>query len=387
MDELQSGNAPTPRAASMRWSASIGKVLGIDLRIHAAFPLLLVWAGWTGYALRSSWADAREAVVFVLLLFAVVILHELGHAMAARRYGIETRDITMLPIGGLARLERMPEDPKQELVIALAGPAVNVLLAVPLAAIVILGGASLGANPELVGQWSIWERLLATNIVLAVFNMVPAFPMDGGRVLRALMAMRMPYVQATNVAAAIGQGFAILMGFAGLVLNPFLILIAVFVWIGAAQEAMGVRFRAAFQGVRVSDVMVRSFQTLNADAPLAEATTLLMTGFQAEFPVMEEGRVVGCLTKNDLVRGLSESEGRGTVAQFATREICLAHASEPLIDALKRLDQDACRVMPVVDFGGTLVGLLTPDNIAEFLMVHSAGAKPLPQSDDPQWQL
>lgn len=385
MDELRS-DAPNPRGASMRWSAPIGRVLGIELRIHAAFPLLLVWAAWSGYTLRSNWADAREAVVFVLLLFGVVILHEFGHALAARRYGIETRDITMLPIGGLARLERMPEEPKQELVIALAGPAVNVLLAIPLGAIVLLGGASMGANPELVGQWSLWERLLATNIVLAVFNMIPAFPMDGGRVLRALMAMRMPYVQATNTAAVIGQGFAILMGLAGLILNPFLILIAAFVWIGAAQEAMGVRFRAAFQGVRVGDVMVRRFQTLEANAPLSEAVAMLMNGFQEEFPVMEDGRVVGCLTKSDLVRGLSATEGRGTVSEFATTGVRVAHAHEPLVEALGRLDQDACRVMPVMA-GGTLVGLLTPENIAEFLMVHSAGNKGAAQGEDPQWQL
>ena len=361
-------------------------MLGIELRIHAAFPLLLVWAAWSGYSLRSNWADAREAVVFVLLLFVVVILHEFGHALAARRYGIGTRDITMLPIGGLARLERMPEEPKQELVIALAGPAVNVLLALPLGAIALLGGASLGTSPELVGQWSLWDRLLATNIVLAVFNMIPAFPMDGGRVLRALMAMRMPYVQATNAAAAIGQGFAILMGLAGLVVNPFLILIAAFVWIGAAQEAIGVRFRAAFQGVRVGDVMVRRFQTLEADAPLSEAVAMLMNGFQEEFPVMEDGRVVGCLTKSDLVRGLSATEGRGTVSEFATRDVVAAHAHEPLVEALRRLDQDACRVMPVMA-EGALVGLLTPENIAEFLMVHSAGTRSLGQAEDPKWQL
>ena len=344
---------------------------GIDFRIHFLFPLILLWVGWGAYSRKQDTAEAMQAVGFVLLLFCVVVLHELGHAMAARHYGIATKDITLLPIGGVARLERMPEKPAQELVIAIAGPLVNVALAIPLAVIVWLTHDPLSLSHALEGQGSIWERLLAANIVLAIFNMIPAFPMDGGRVLRAILAMRLPYVEATNVAANIGQAFAVLMGIAGLFINPFLVVIAVFVWIGAASEATGVRIKKALDGVYVRDVMVTKFRTFDSNDPIQKAVDALMEGFQEDFPVLEPPGVAGMLSRADMVRALATGGANRPVADFYTRQNQTAAPDERLAEVLPRMEACEGRVMPVVQ-DGRLVGLITPDNLTDFLMLSTA---------------
>lgn len=213
----------------MRWSYRLGKVAGIDLYVHVTFLMLLAWVGlsrlFTGYGLDG----AVLSVALVGLTFGVVVLHELGHALAARRFGIPTRDITLLPIGGVARLARMPEKPLQELVVALAGPAVNLVLAVA-------AGALLFVVPHELVLW-----FLGLNVILLVFNLLPGFPMDGGRVLRALLALRMPRLRATEIAVRVGRWVALALGVAGLFWNPMLILVAVFLWLTGGSELAAVR--------------------------------------------------------------------------------------------------------------------------------------------------
>src|SRR5213078_2983264 len=206
----------------MSWSLPIFRIAGIQLRIHVTFLLLIAWLAFGYYSAGGS-AVAAARVLFVLLLFACVVLHEFGHALAAKAFGINTPDITLLPIGGVARLERMPEKPVQELVIALG--------------LFVAGGSQAFLNPSNVEGGGLIVQLLTINILLLLFNLLPAFPMDGGRVLRALLATRLSYARATQVAASIGQGFAFVFGFIGLIWNPFLIFIALFVYIGASQEA------------------------------------------------------------------------------------------------------------------------------------------------------
>lgn len=365
------GPPTTNRPAGIPGSFRVGRLAGIDFRIHFLFPLILLWVGWAAYSRKQDTAEAMQAVGFILLLFGVVALHELGHAMAARHYGIATKDITLLPIGGLARLERMPEKPVQELVIALAGPLVNVALAIPLAIMVWFTHEPLSLWHAVEGQWSIWERLLTANIILAIFNMIPAFPMDGGRVLRAILAMRLPYVEATNLAASIGQTFALFMGLAGLFISPFLVLIAVFVWIGAAGEATGVRVKQAFEGVYVRDVMVTKFVTLQASDPIQKAVDALMAGFQEDFPVLDPWGVAGILSRADVVRALASDGANRSVVEFFTRHKQSASPDERLADVLPRLEACEARVMPVVH-EGRLVGLITPDNLTDFLMLTTA---------------
>src|SRR5262245_21199286 len=241
----------------MKWSLRVGRLFGIPLYVHFTFFLFLIWVGAESWRMGQGSGGALVEVLFMCALFGCVVLHELGHALTARRYGIKTRDITLLPIGGVARLERMPEDPKQELLVALAGPAVNVVLAGILFAVLLALGWAVGSAEQLVAQLSTFggnllAQLFAANVFLAVFNLLPAFPMDGGRVLRAILAMRMDYVVATRLAAAVGQWMAVLFGLVGvLVGNLLLLVIAFFVWAGAAAEAGMVQFKAGLAGVPV----------------------------------------------------------------------------------------------------------------------------------------
>src|SRR5438132_11990150 len=245
----------------MSWSIPIIRIAGIQLRIHITFLLLIGWLA-IGYYAEGGSAAAAGRILFILLLFACVVLHEFGHALAAKAFGINTPDITLLPIGGVARLERMPEEPKQELLIAVAGPAVNVVIALGL---FLAGGSFINpfvnpAAPERVGLVS---QLLIINVLLVAFNLLPAFPMDGGRVLRALLATRMSYARATQIAATVGQGFAFVFGFIGLIIpNPFLIFIALFVYIGASQEAALAQMKDVSRRFPVSSAMVREFRSL-----------------------------------------------------------------------------------------------------------------------------
>jgi len=217
----------------MKWSYRIARISGIDVRIHLTFLLLPAFFGFNGWR-DAGWPGALGEVSFIVALFFCVLLHEFGHALAGRHYGIRTPDITLLPIGGVARMEQIPEKPSMELVIAVAGPAVNVAIATALAGILTLTGGIL-AGPETTLR-VMMHNLLVVNCGLVFFNMIPAFPMDGGRVLRALLAMKFSHLAATRVAARTGQalacGFAVL-GFFG---NPMLVLIALFVFNGAQDE-------------------------------------------------------------------------------------------------------------------------------------------------------
>ena len=227
-----------------RWSYKIAEPFGIGVYVHFSFLLIVAWVAFGQLRAGGGAAAVLSSVAFLFALFACVVLHELGHALAARRYGIRTRDITLLPIGGLARLERMPEKPVQELFVALAGPAVNVAIALALWVWLGLTGSLVPADQVGLTIGPFFERLLVINVALVVFNMLPAFPMDGGRVLRALLALRLGALRATRIAATVGKAMAALFAVVGLFFNPFLILIAFFIWFGATQETMMAEARA-----------------------------------------------------------------------------------------------------------------------------------------------
>lgn len=355
----------------MKWSLKIGRWLGIDVYLHVSFVLLLAILALAHWLPERSLAAAAAGTLFFLALFACVLLHEYGHALMARRYGIPTRDITLLPIGGVARLERMPDKPSQELWVALAGPAVNVGIA-----------AVLGLWLTLTHSWeplaglsatrgSFAERLLAVNLFLVLFNLLPAFPMDGGRVLRALLAMSLEPARATRIAARIGQGMAVVFGLAGLVVNPMLLLIAVFVWFGAAQEAASAEVKSSFAGVTARDVMVTDFRALSPQDTAGDAVRLLLAGTQTDFPVLENGRMVGVLSSLGLMSALRTFGEGARIGDIMDSDIAAIEADEPLERALARFDAGSRQMVPVVWRGG-LVGLLTAENIAEFLTIRAA---------------
>jgi len=359
----------------MKPSWQIAKITGIDIYMHVTFPMLFVWLAVSQFLPARNWLDVVEGLVFISLLFVIVVLHELGHALMAKRYGIRTRDITLLPIGGVARLERMPEDPQQELRVALAGPAVNVILAFILYVTIFSGGLLSpvtgivfnDANPFAKLLWN----LLWVNVYLVLFNLLPAFPMDGGRVLRAFLAMRMEYVRATQIAATLGQGMAWVFGLIGLLSNPLLIFIALLVWIGAASEASMVQMRWALGGIPVSHVMVHQFQKLAPENSLSQVVDRIRSGYQLDFPVVADDHVVGMLTRSDLVGALVEHGIETEVSRVAQKTFETAHPSEMIEQVFNRMQNCECPSLPVLR-DGELIGILTKENVGEFVMIQAA---------------
>lgn len=355
----------------MKWSWKIARLWGIDIYMHATFLLIL---GWVAY---SYWVEFHRVnavlggVLFILALFACVVFHEYGHALMARRFGVKTRDITLYPIGGVARLERIPEKPIEELWVAIAGPAVNVFIAAVLAAyLAVSGGLTQGMHLSLTSGGFV-PRLLAVNLLLVAFNLLPAFPMDGGRVLRALLAMRMDHLRATQVAATVGQAMAFLFGFIGLFIDPLLLFIAFFVWIGAEQEASTARIKHSLGGIPVSRAMQTSFAVLAPGDSLAHAVELILSGSQHDFPVVQDGRVLGILERDTLIKVLAQAGQNEAVTSAMRRDLPEVDTHEMVESALARLDESRAKTLPVTH-GGRLAGLITSENITEFLMIRSA---------------
>lgn len=356
----------------MRWSWKIGRIAGIDLRVHATFLILLAWAALVSYQASGTTTGAVEGVLFVLALFFSVVLHELGHALAARRYGVPTKDITLLPIGGVARLEHIPTDPRQELRIALAGPAVTLAIVLVLyGALTLMGEPRAQAQDILSSRGSFVSQLMWANVSLFLFNLLPAFPMDGGRVLRATLALRMDYVRATEVAARVGKAFALIFAIVGLLYNPFLVFIALFIWVGAAGEATAAQQRSSLEGVSVERVMIRNVHTLTPRDALGEALDCVLAGFQQDFPVVSGDRVVGVLTRARLLEALAKRGRDASVGEAMETAFRTVEPKEPMELALRRLQECRCHTLPVVS-DHRLDGVLTLENVGEFVMIDAA---------------
>jgi Zn-dependent protease/CBS domain-containing protein len=356
----------------MKWQWKLGRFADIDVYIHATFLLLIGWVGYSHWLERQSWGDVLTGVLFILALFLCVVLHEYGHALTARKYGIKTRDITLYPIGGVARLERMPDKPIEELWVALMGPAVNVVIAALLFAYLSLTGGLTPFMDFTISSGSFAQRLMTVNISLVLFNLIPAFPMDGGRVLRALLAMRLDYVRATQVAANIGQGLALVFGFIGLFSNPFLLFIAFFVWIGASQEASMVQMKNSISGIPVTRAMLTDFKTLSPGDTLSQVVGLILSGSQHDFPVVDaNGRVAGILDRDAFMRALTEHGQSAPVMNFVRRDLPAVDSFEMIEMALMRLNEVGSKTLPVTH-QGQLVGMITMENITEYLMIRSA---------------
>lgn len=355
----------------MLWSFPIATIAGTVVRIHATFLLFLVWIGATQWRVGGREA-ALEGVVFLVLVFACVLAHEFGHIFAARRYGIRTPEVTLSPIGGVASLERIPDKPREELVVALAGPAVNVVIA---AVLFLILGATTDADrmariedPRI----GILGRLAAANLFLVIFNLIPAFPMDGGRVLRAVLAMRRPHADATRIAARIGQGMAFLFALAGLFTNPMLIVIGLFIYLSASAEAQHVAARDGSQDLPVSAAMVTLIEALSPASTLDDAVELLLRTSQKEFPVVDGGgRARGLVTRDALVVALRRGDPATPALDVMVRDIPSVHERTPLESAMQALTRSRAPALFVTDAEGRLVGLLTPENVGEMMMVRS----------------
>jgi len=353
----------------MSWSFSIGRFGATTVRVHVTFFLLLAWIGVSAWQ-RGGANAAAISVLFIILIFACVVLHEFGHILTARRFGIETPDVTLLPIGGVARISRMPEKPAQELAVAVAGPMVNVVIAFFL--FLILGTIEPDALSRVDDpQISFVARLAAANIFLVIFNMIPAFPMDGGRVLHALLAMKLGRARATQIAALLGQALAFAFGFFGLVSgNPILIFIAIFVYVAAAGEAQISALDEAAQGLSVGDVMETHFNAIPVEASLADAIETLLATAQHEFPVVDAfGKPAGFLVRDDILTALKDHDRKASITTFMRAPGETVRPDAPLAKILERLRGPRAQPVAVTDAEGVLVGLLTRQTLAELMMI------------------
>ena len=359
----------------MSWSFRLIRVLGTEVKVHLTFLLLLAGL-WFVTQRGSGPLEALLTIGFILALFLCILLHEFGHILMARRFGIRTPDVILLPIGGVARLERMPEEPRQELLIALAGPAVTLIIAALLAGWLTLQGDTIVLRPTATEPANFLLDLLRVNLILLGFNLIPAFPLDGGRVLRALLTMRMNHVQATRIAARIGQALAIGLGVYGLIdHNISWTLIALFVFFGAGAEVSQVATRAAGKGILIDQMMITRYTTIPLWATLRQAVDLLLEGEQREFPVIDaNGAVAGLLTRDGLIQGLTLRGPESGVREAMSPNVPLLPLGLEFDAALAQLRGSGLPALPVVDAGGHLVGLLTRDNVADLILVRQAVA-------------
>jgi len=355
----------------MKWSWKIADVGGIEVRVHATFLILLAWVALVHWQLEGTAQAVVSGIAFILALFGCIVLHELGHAFAAGRFGIRTRSIVLLPIGGIAAIERSPDEPRQEILIALAGPAVSFAVA----ALLWLAHAAIHGLPAAwdlsLDQGGFLERLAIVNFLLAGFNLLPAFPMDGGRVFRALLSMRLGALRATRIAAGVAQAAAVILALLGLRYNLFLFVIAIFIWFAAAGEAQMASIRSALAGAAARSAMLTRFDVIAADASLGEAVALTLAGSQKNFPVVGGGQVVGVLRQVDLLRGLHDHGKLCRVDRVMTAHVPQIGIDDSLESALDTIGGDEAGLIAVMDHG-RLAGLLDTDNLFELLRIRRA---------------
>lgn len=356
----------------MKYSLNLGKISGIRISIHWTFLILIAWIVVSNLRAGKGTADVLWSVAFVLAIFFCVTLHELGHALTAQRFHIKTHNIILLPIGGLAQMEAIPDKPKQELLVALAGPAVNLVIALILFPLV--GGVDVFADLsrfERLGPDNFMLLLMTVNVWLAAFNLIPAFPMDGGRVFRALLSFRLDKVRATRIAASVGQVLAIVFATVGFFVNPFLIFIAIFIFLGAQAEAQFSVTRALLKGYTVDDVLMYDMPQVEASDSLQAAARKLLETQNRNFVVFSDGEVVGTLGKTDILQGLRDKGEYATVADLNKRSPFFVSSGTALEEAWSEMQQKKCRVM-LVKSDGRLLGMVDDENLLEFIQIRTA---------------
>jgi len=355
----------------MKWSWKIARVAGIDVHLHITFVVLVAWIALAYWQLEGTVEAVVVGVSFILALFFCVVLHELGHALTARRFGIRTRSIVLLPIGGIASIEKTPEDPRQEILIALAGPAVSFAIAAFLWIVLRASGGFAASEPLSLAEAGFLPRLMLVNLLLGAFNLLPAFPMDGGRVFRAVLSLRLGPVRATRIAAVVAQAAAVLLALVGLRYNLFLVLIAMFIWLGAVTEAGMVTARSVLAGVTARTAMETNFEVLAPDESLGRAVALTLDGSQKDFPVVRDDNVVGVLRQADLLRGLHDHGKLCRVDQVMQGAPPQMEVGDSLEHVLEDIGTVSSGLLAVTD-RGRLAGIIDIDNIMELLRIRKA---------------
>ncbi|HEU5182846.1 MAG TPA: site-2 protease family protein [Candidatus Polarisedimenticolia bacterium] len=345
----------------MVWSFRLGTVLGIPIRVHITFLiLLLLLAG--NEASRAGLISGVRIFLLIVLLFSCVLLHELGHCVVARRFGVAIASITLYPLGGIAVLDDIPRQPAREILIALAGPAVNFLIAGGLWLLDTLASAAPVLAWDAPPGADLLGGLLWANLGLGVFNLIPAYPMDGGRVLRGILATRLPYPRATQIAARVGKGFGGVFVLGGIFLEDWwLPVIGVFLYLVANSEEQVAQLYGALENLKVEDMMIRDYLALSPADSLGDAARLSLHSLQEDFPVVRDGVFVGVVNRAKMAEGLREP--REASVQSVTQPVeARLHPADPLREALRRMRVERVGLLPVIDESG-LRGIVTLSGI------------------------
>tara|TARA_R110002051_G_scaffold232905_1_gene294572 strand:- start:4753 stop:5856 length:1104 start_codon:yes stop_codon:yes gene_type:complete len=358
-----------------KWSLFIGSYSGIKVFIHWTFWIIIGWIFMMHFQMGHGWAEGIQGALFILVLFACVVLHEFGHALTAKKYGIPTRDITLYPIGGVASLDKMPDKPAQELAVALAGPAVNFVIAGVLYIFLYVNDQLLPISEiDHMTGGNFWFNIMAANVILAVFNLIPAFPMDGGRVLRAVLAFNMGKLKATTIAARVGQFLAIVFVFLGFFTNFWLVFIGLFIYLGAGAEEVHESTKSALTGYTAKDILIRQYTRLLPGETLEKVVQLLQNTQEQGFVVAENDQVLGVLTRKELIRGLSAYGNTSPVSNVMRKDFIIITPDMPLHEVYEKLLTNSFSLAPVLE-NGQLMGIVNAKGINEMVMMKKALAK------------
>jgi len=363
----------------MKWSYKIGSVFGIPLKVHLLFVVLFLYLS---FSLKPELTLHAGNVFLFAGIFGSVLVHELVHSFVAIRHGIKIHSITLMPIGGVAHMATQPEHPVDEIKIAIAGP----LASFAIAGLMLAGAAAAGCFERLLefsltGGWLL-SRIFWANVMLGTINLVPAFPMDGGRVLRGFLATRKGMMKATEDAVLVGQAFAVILYFIGATNENlrWLIIIAVFIYIGADQEEEDIEFRTEIADVPARDAMLIRFDSLSPDMTIAGSLDVLRHSSQDVFPVARDGKLEGMVSKNDVLNALKEMPGEAVIGEIMETDLITAAPDEPMGDVFRKMELHDKDVIPVVD-GGRVEGLASFDQIGRYYALASRSKSSRQSSD------
>lgn len=356
-----------------RFSLNLGKPFGIKLSVHWTFSLLIAYIVFISLNRGLEFIQILMHVIFVLTLFVCVVLHEFGHSLTAMKLGGKVQSITLLPIGGMANITEMPEKPKDEFIVSAAGPLVNIVIAGILWIYLAFGSSADPSQMEfdVITADNFVVMLLAANLFIVAFNLIPAFPMDGGRLFRSALAIKMSRMKATRIAKDIGQIFAIVFIFAGFFLNPFLIVIGFFIFLGARGEYEMMKYRDILNNYTAKDIVKTEYEELDENDSLGLAAEKLVHISNPGFVVTSGGEYSGILTKNDLVKGLNIHGKKGTVKEVMSENIESVNIDTPLFEVFMKMHKNKYDIMPVKK-DSDFKGILDSESINEFFLIQKA---------------
>jgi Zn-dependent proteases len=361
----------------MRGAFKTLTIRGISLYVHWTFFLLFGWVLLVNANTGNNFEQLGWSLLFIIAVFACVTLHEFGHAMMARRFGINAKNIVLLPIGGIASIEKFPDNPRQELAISIAGPLVNIAIAI-LLWLFLMPGTPFWSRPHdisIMHGHDFIRNLQIVNLVLAAFNLIPAFPMDGGRILRALLGLKLNYIQATTIAANIGRAIAILFIVLGILfINPLLAFIGVFILFAASSEEYYLRLKSLVKGIRLNEVLMCDYDSLQSDMTVQEAANILDSNHSKYFVLMDGATPVGSIKRLEIVKAVADMKYNEPIKNLVNEKLEFLDGSQHVETVLEKLAQNEERIFPVMD-NGHFRGVVNLHHVIEYMLLHKADSR------------